>query len=273
MASPERCPHCFQPLPTLARLRGLMHCAGPVCRAEHERRGAPARRERHDRLARQELARRWPSDADAPKLTVWLEPHARPRLVKPLPAERLAFEQHLLAAAAGRPLSPGVVVADPAPAAAAEEDSGQPRPADVAAAEQQGRLCGHCGGRCCRIGLAAHAFIDTPLLERWVARQPGSGPGHAIQAYIARLPERHVQGSCLFHGAQGCNLPRDERSAVCNRFACDALQQLQQAQQVQDRADGPGPAVIAFTGLNGHASRAAFIAAEGPVHPLKIAPP
>ena len=249
-------------MPVLARLRGLMHCGSPACRDRHERHGTSQRREEHERLARQQVIRRWPADAAAPTVAVWLEPHATPRLVKRKPVETAAFEQHLLAAAAlalqGQKPDLGKVEATEA------ADILDDLPQSATPAPQPGALCAHCAGRCCRIGLASHAFVDAALLERWVERHPGSGVAHALQAYVGALPERHVQGSCLFHGARGCALPRDDRSAVCNRFACDALQQVQQTTAVQ-----PGTAVIASTGVNGRAHRTVFIAPDGRTQKLK----
>ena len=40
------------------------------------------------------------------------------------------------------------------------------------------------------------------------------------------LPAEHVQGQCCYQGAQGCVLPRQHRSDVCNVYRCDALSQL-----------------------------------------------
>jgi hypothetical protein len=36
------------------------------------------------------------------------------------------------------------------------------------------------------------------------------------------MPDEHVLGSCLFHGKNGCSIPRHDRAQVCNKFLCDS---------------------------------------------------
>ncbi|GMV45650.1 MAG: hypothetical protein AMXMBFR66_10480 [Pseudomonadota bacterium] len=83
-------------------------------------------------------------------------------------------------------------------------------------------VCGLCAGRCCLLGRARHGFIDGPLLLRRAAAAGGSLAAAAAW-YAARLPPRHVRHSCLYHGAQGCVLPRAARAPVCRGYACEAL--------------------------------------------------
>ena len=44
-----------------------------------------------------------------------------------------------------------------------------------------------------------------------------------LMLYIRRLPSAGYQGSCVFHGEQGCTLPRSLRSDVCNAYFCAGL--------------------------------------------------
>ena len=44
-----------------------------------------------------------------------------------------------------------------------------------------------------------------------------------IDDYLSRIPDVAHQDSCIFHGADGCALPRELRSDVCNNFECNGL--------------------------------------------------
>jgi hypothetical protein len=44
--------------------------------------------------------------------------------------------------------------------------------------------------------------------------------------YESYLPDKHVELSCVYHGAHGCALPRAFRSNTCNRYLCGGLTQL-----------------------------------------------
>src|SRR5215831_18863400 len=45
-----------------------------------------------------------------------------------------------------------------------------------------------------------------------------------LRLYIERVPEVGYEGSCIFHGKQGCTLDRSLRSDVCNSYFCGGLQ-------------------------------------------------
>jgi hypothetical protein len=261
--APSSCPACGQPVPALARLRRLAHCGRAECAQKIEREGSGPRRQAAETRAADRVQRRLkasgrPTDAWA---IVWLAPHDPPRLRATTSAERAAFAQHLLACASGDTPATAVV-ADPqwdeAPAA------GTPPLPETEPRVQGGQLCAGCGGRCCRPGLASHAFVTSRLLERWVERHPGSAPAHAVQAYLERVPARHVGGSCLFHTDLGCALPRQERSAVCNRFECAGLQEAN-AELVRQ----PDAALIALVGINGRVQRGFWAGPDGRRHQLR----
>ncbi len=127
-----------------------------------------------------------------------------------------------------------------------------------AGAPQAGRLCGRCRGRCCRFGAGHRAFIDRRLLQRWLDRRPGASPADAVQAYLDALPATHLAGGCLYQTGQGCALPRDSRADLCNRYACEALQQVQAAAQ-----DDPGARLLALSTDGSHIAAAALIDAGG----------
>ena len=109
-------------------------------------------------------------------------------------------------------------------------------PDDISPAPStDGPVCGSCQGHCCVQGVAYHGFIDIRLLHRRQARHGGS-LADAAAFYAGALPAEHVQFSCLYHGVQGCVLPRSERAPICNGYACDALLQARGLQQAAPEA-------------------------------------
>ena len=107
---------------------------------------------------------------------------------------------------------------------------------------QADRLCAHCQGHCCQHGLGWHAFMDLRSLQRWVDTQCGATLADAVAHFMAQVPAEHADGGCLYQGAAGCVLPRDQRADICNGFACPSLQAVQQA-TLQD----PQATVVALT--------------------------
>lgn len=217
------CRFCGAPLLTLQRLRGNV-CHGSACRFRAGRERALQRRDA-------ELQRRRTRAGVPPTLPViWLAPHAT--TLVPLPAAaRAAQARHLAALAAG-------VLPAPTPA-----------PPPVAATPALGQACAFCRGRCCRYGAGRHAFITGQQLARWVAAHPGRTPAEAAADYLRRLPARHVEHSCLHHGAQGCTLPPEMRSDICNGYLCEPVAQ----------ALPLPPAVVAMEGGATGVQRAAWV--------------
>ena len=81
-------------------------------------------------------------------------------------------------------------------------------------------LCTACQGSCCTLAVGRNAFIDATTLSR-VAHQMETPTKDAITAlYFGHLPEQHVVNSCLYHTKDGCALPRELRSNVCNNYLC-----------------------------------------------------
>jgi len=204
------CRHCGAPLDALQAARGET-CGRPACRHRRDQLHEQQARARLAEQLRLRLAPRL-GQATAAALTVsWIEPHDATLVDLPADA-RASLQAHLLQLAQHG--------GDTPPAADAEGEAPDP--------EAAASLCAWCGGRCCRHGRAANAFLDAGHLRRWQRRHPGRSLHDAAAAYLDRLPARHVAASCLYHGEQGCTLDRDWRSDICNRFACEGLQQLQQ---------------------------------------------
>lgn len=133
-------------------------------------------------------------------------------------------------------------------------------------------MCGFCRGWCCRHGGQRHAFIDLTLLKRRQARHGGS-IADAAAHYLAAVPKRHVQQSCLYATAEGCVLPRDERAPTCNSYACSGLVEARQ-QMAQTPADG----ALLATEHQGRLVAAAWLVHDGerpralPVTDLAVPP-
>lgn len=92
--------------------------------------------------------------------------------------------------------------------------------------------CGTCRGACCPSG-GSTAFLDTErmvVIRRVLAAQ-GDTPtaDEMITRYKRYVPDEHVEGSCVMHGADGCTVPRMVRASLCNRYRCGGLTQLVRA--------------------------------------------
>ncbi len=123
---------------------------------------------------------------------------------------------------------------------------------------QEWRLCAQCRGRCCTQGGPAHAFMTLPQLLRWQKAHAGRTLQDAVDAYMSCLPARHVRHACVYQGAQGCVLPREERADICNSYACDPLLQVQ-----AELKDDPQAAFVAVTMEGDVVVRRGLIQADG----------
>jgi hypothetical protein len=153
-------------------------------------------------------------------VAITVVPHQDADIVPLDPEQRSAFEMHLravaLAAASSTDEAPvdGDDDVDPL-----DQELAQDSTRRVAAA-----VCSACRGRCCYPGNKNNAFIETRTLQRYARVHTGVTPEDVVAAYLAHVPQRHFEGSCVYHTARGCSLPRAMRSATCNRFACSGLQ-------------------------------------------------
>jgi hypothetical protein len=227
MVSADTCRHCAAPLPAPLRAGGVCGAAG--CR-HREDRARWARLSQHIGEPVLQAAARQPDGGQAMLLWLRVTP-TRQRLVPK--ATRAEHRAHLLA-----------LLEQAAPDAAREaalQPLAEPAPA-AALGEQEWRLCAQCHGRCCAHGGPSHAFITLPQLLRRQQREPGRTLADAVDWYMAMIAPRHVQGSCVYHGPQGCVLPRQDRADICNSYACEPLAQLQQKLQ-----DDPQAAFVTVT--------------------------
>ncbi len=224
------CRFCGQPLSALESLRGD-HCGRLDChRAAVDAAGAA---ERAADLARRRRAalRAGAPPAAARAAVIWLQPHETRMAALPA-AVRAAHLRHLQALVQSPPADDDdLPAADPAP--------------DMPVTA---RVCGFCAGRCCQLGGHRHAFLRRQQLLRWVAARPGTTLAEAAADYAQRLPRRHVAGSCVYHGPQGCVLPREMRADICNTYLCEPLKAAQQRAR-EAPADGSVLAMACAAGV------------------------
>ena len=114
----------------------------------------------------------------------------------------------------------------------AETVGGQDLPAAALASAMPGALCALCAGGCCTLG-GEHAYLTPDAMRPLMDRDAALTDQAIVAAYLDRLPAKSQDGSCINHTDAGCALPREMRSATCNRYACEALAALQQAQRTQ----------------------------------------
>lgn len=239
----DRCRFCGQALSALLQQQRSEHCTAAACRHAAQQ----ARMQRLDSgVGRATLNDSEARLGRAPAALLWLRECPTRQL--PLSARRAEAHRAFLQALAD---TEGAAQMAPLP---------EP-PASVApAGSQEGRLCAQCRGRCCNEGGATHAFIGLPQLLRWQRREAGRTLQGAVAYFMERLPPRHTQHSCLYHGPQGCGLPREDRAEVCNSHACSSLQQMRGLLREQ-----PAAAFAVVTLDDETVSRRAAITAESTV--------
>lgn len=86
-------------------------------------------------------------------------------------------------------------------------------------------LCETCRGACCKAG-ETHAFLTRAVLSRVKAEYKLPSNTALLESYLGRVPELAYTDSCIYHGTDGCTLPRTMRSDTCNRYLCYPLKQI-----------------------------------------------
>jgi hypothetical protein len=106
--------------------------------------------------------------------------------------------------------------------------------APAIASSMTGRLCALCGGGCCTRG-GEKAYLGPETMRRFMDAQRALSTDEVVAAYLDRVAEKTQTGSCINHTGQGCSLPKEMRSDICNRFSCESLARLQAAQRGQEQ--------------------------------------
>ena len=83
--------------------------------------------------------------------------------------------------------------------------------------------CTVCKGWCCKGG-GDHAYLDERVMARVRNARTELDARAVMRLYVERVPAAGYEGSCVFHGAEGCTLDRSLRSDVCNSYFCGGLQ-------------------------------------------------
>jgi hypothetical protein len=97
----------------------------------------------------------------------------------------------------------------------------RPEP-DGFAAQVARAACSLCRGWCCRNG-DDDAFLDERTITRVRHARLAVDARAVLRLYIERVPTVGYEGSCIFHGKQGCTLDRSLRSDLCNAYFCGGL--------------------------------------------------
>ena len=97
-----------------------------------------------------------------------------------------------------------------------------PEPVAPDKARKVATACGLCRGFCCRTGGDA-AYLNPVTITRVWNAQAHLTEDQLVAAYVDAVPDQAFERSCIFHAAQGCNLPPAMRSNVCQAYECTPL--------------------------------------------------
>jgi len=111
--------------------------------------------------------------------------------------------------------------------ASAEEDAtgAGARAATTADTPGAAAACAVCGGHCCRKG-GDTGYLDADDFVRIRRTLPQLTDRQIEAAYVAAVAGETYEGSCIFHTAKGCSLPRALRSRLCLAYYCLALKNV-----------------------------------------------
>lgn len=210
--SKNKCKICAGPLTVHQEVRGGT-CDAEPCRrrALHDELAAKRAMIRKTALERHGLVT---ADAQRSAYVAILPAFSAP--VSNLPEKRRRRLRDRVLELIGRAVSKAPTAAVP-PAPASVPNAGQQR--------MLGQACALCQGRCCQNG-AEHAWLQVATIRRVMASRPELRPRHVLDEYLSYLPSKSYAGSCVYHTATGCALPRSLRSDVCNNYLCDGVDQL-----------------------------------------------
>ncbi|CAA0081828.1 Uncharacterised protein [BD1-7 clade bacterium] len=101
--------------------------------------------------------------------------------------------------------------------------------------------CSYCKGGCCVLG-KDHAYLLPITLFRYLRDHPDETPQALLQRYLDLRPEVVMADSCINHTPQGCALPRELRSEICNGYYCDSLKTWHKhAKNIDTKNNGEEP--------------------------------
>jgi len=224
------CKKCGRPLAIREQHFGV--CAAPECqraaiadraRQEHEQRERwyLALREKAERLRNQVMGDFGIRNAKSFRLAVI--PASLSKITR-LPAKRRREFRNYLKQLIDR------VFAAPVPVVL-NQDQNQTAPLadkEIRLQAASGQACACCQGSCCGGGAFTYAYLEAATLQRYRTAHPDQRSRKVLAAYMSYVGDETTQGSCVYHQADGCSLPRDMRSDICNNFYCGGLQDFRQ---------------------------------------------
>ncbi len=87
------------------------------------------------------------------------------------------------------------------------------------------KACALCQGRCCING-KDHGYLSANTIFRNSKKDLSAPYVSIVQRWLSHKRDITIENSCIFHGVNGCFLPRSIRSHTCNDFECNPLKQL-----------------------------------------------
>jgi hypothetical protein len=99
-----------------------------------------------------------------------------------------------------------------------------PEPAPSGEGGKFAAACASCRGYCCQRG-GDIAYLNAKTIAAIWNRLSHLSRDELVRAYIDAVPGLAFEGSCIFHTALGCNLPRSMRSHICLNYLCPPLKE------------------------------------------------
>jgi hypothetical protein len=96
------------------------------------------------------------------------------------------------------------------------------------------QACATCQGNCCVQG-GDRAYLDVETILRFLKKHPELKAADLVEWFLSHVEAHTYEDSCIYHGVNGCTLPRDARSSTCNGFECTGVRRL------MERLTGQGP--------------------------------
>ena len=220
--SRQRCRHCNGPLTVHEAATGGV-CREAACKRKKALHGAvlheQERREARRRRAQHHLKSRMSQGASEDSTSkVVVVPALQSGLAKLAAGRRREFARHLIALSRS-------LFRDDAAMKRPDRSYCPPDRQETSGDALAAIACGACKGQCCRPG-GNHAFVRIETLRQFLDSAPDMTRRELIRRYLNCLPSMTYQNSCLFHGAEGCALPREMRSTTCNQYFCKDLTEV-----------------------------------------------
>jgi hypothetical protein len=115
------------------------------------------------------------------------------------------------------------------PAVEQDQVTISPTVQDVRSGAASAAACACCKGFCCQGGRRERAYLNVQTIQRYMMAHKDQGSRDVLAAYMSHVGDQTYQESCVYHRADGCSLPRDMRSDICNQFFCIGLREFRRS--------------------------------------------